>query len=165
MIGSNLFALLGPYLSGEAIDAISSPGGVDFNAVAKYCVLMAVFYVVSAVLAYLLSILMINLSQRIVRYMRQEVFDKILSLPVGALDRVQAGDLINRISYRYCKRLALKRYSPGGYRHYIRRRRAYRHDSRLSASADGIYYHSAYFSNDNHPQKQDGSPPVQKAFG
>lgn len=99
MIGSNLFALLGPYLSGEAIDAISSPGGVDFNAVAKYCVLMAVFYVVSAVLAYLLSILMINLSQRIVRYMRQEVFDKILSLPVGALDRVQAGDLINRISY------------------------------------------------------------------
>lgn len=62
--------MLGPYLSGEAIDAISSPGGVDFNAVAKYCVLMAVFYVVSAVLAYLLSILMINLSQRIVRYMQ-----------------------------------------------------------------------------------------------
>ncbi len=74
MIGSNLFALLGTYLSGEAIDAISLPlGGVDFNAVAKYCVLMAVFYVVSAVLAYLLSILMINLSQRIVRYMRQGI--------------------------------------------------------------------------------------------
>lgn len=42
---------------------------------------------------------MIGLSQKIVRQMRQDVFEKILSLPVGALDRVQAGDLINRISY------------------------------------------------------------------
>ena len=99
IIGSNLFALLGPYLSGKAIDAISLKEGVDFDAVGKYCLLMAVFYVVSAVLSYLLSILMINLSQKIVRYMRREVFNKILSLPVGALDRVQAGDLINRISY------------------------------------------------------------------
>ena len=99
MIGSNLFALLGPYLSGEAIDAIAREGGVDFSAVGKYCLLMAVFYIVSAVLSYLLSVLMISLSQKIIRYMRQEVFDKILSLPVGALDRVQAGDLINRISY------------------------------------------------------------------
>lgn len=99
MMGSNLFALLGPYLSGKAIDSISLESGVDFEAVGKYCLLMAIFYVVSAVLSYLLSVLMINLSQKIVRYMRQEVFDKILSLPVGALDRVQAGDLINRISY------------------------------------------------------------------
>ena len=99
IIGSNLFALLGPYLSGKAIDAISLKEGVDFDAVGKYCLLMAVFYVVSAVLSYMLSILMINLSQKIVRYMRREVFNKILSLPVGALDRVQAGDLINRISY------------------------------------------------------------------
>lgn len=99
MIGSNLFALLGPYLSGEAIDVIAREGGVDFSAVGKYCLLMAVFYIVSAVLSYLLSVLMISLSQKIIRYMRQEVFDKILSLPVGALDRVQAGDLINRISY------------------------------------------------------------------
>ena len=31
--------------------------------------------------------------------MRQEVFDKILSLKVGELDKIQAGNLINRISY------------------------------------------------------------------
>ena len=42
---------------------------------------------------------MVRLSQTIVRAMRQDVFDKILSLPVGELDRVAAGDLINRISY------------------------------------------------------------------
>lgn len=99
MVGSNAFALLGPWLSGAAIDAIDLEAGVDFSAVAVYCLWMAVFYVISSALSYLLSVLMVRLSQRIVRTMRQDVFDKILALPVGQLDRVAAGDLINRISY------------------------------------------------------------------
>lgn len=98
MLGSNLFALLGPWLSGQAINAIT-PEGVDMQAVIFYCALMAGFYVISSVLSYILSILMIKLSQKIVRSMRKDVFDKILSLPVGYLDKVQAGDVINRISY------------------------------------------------------------------
>ena len=99
MAASNLLALLGPYLTGLAIDAIDLKTGVDFAAVAKYCMWMAAFYVASSAFSYILSVLMIGLSQKIVRQMRQDVFEKILSLPVGALDRVQAGDLINRISY------------------------------------------------------------------
>lgn len=98
MLGSNLFALLGPWLSGQAINAIT-PEGVDMQAVIFYCALMAGFYVISSLLSYILSILMIKLSQKIVRSMRKDVFDKILSLPVGYLDKVQAGDVINRISY------------------------------------------------------------------
>ncbi len=99
MVGSNLFALLGPWLSGAAIDAIDLEAGVDFAAVGFYCLWMAIFYVASSALSYLLTVLMVRLSQTIVRTMRQDVFDKILSLPVGELDRVAAGDLINRISY------------------------------------------------------------------
>lgn len=99
MLGSNLFALLGPWLSGEAVDAIAADGGVDFAAVGTYCFYMAIFYIVSSVLSYLLTVLMIRLSQRIVKSMRQDVFDKILVLPLSLLDRMQTGDLINRISY------------------------------------------------------------------
>ena len=99
MVGSNLFALLGPWLSGAAIDAVDLETGVDFAAVGTYCLWMAIFYVASSALSYLLTVLMVRLSQTIVSAMRQEVFDKILSLPVGELDRVAAGDLINRISY------------------------------------------------------------------
>lgn len=99
MLGSNSFALLGPYLTGKAINAIDLATGVDFKAVIFYCALMAVFYVISGVLGYVLSVLMIRLSQKIVKSMRKDVFDKILSLPVGYLDKMQAGDLINRISY------------------------------------------------------------------
>ena len=99
MLGSNLFALLGPLLTGKAINAIDLEEGVDFAAVTQYCILMAVFYVVSSVLSYILSVVMIKLSQKIVKSMRKDLFDKILSLPVGYLDKMQAGDLINRISY------------------------------------------------------------------
>lgn len=99
MVGSNLFALLGPWLSGAAIDAVDLETGVDFAAVGTYCLWMAIFYVASSALSYLLTVLMVRLSQTIVRAMRQDVFDKILTLPVGELDRVAAGDLINRISY------------------------------------------------------------------
>lgn len=99
MLGSNLFALLGPLLTGKAINAIDLETGVDFDAVFFYCGLMAIFYVVSGVLSYILSVVMIRLSQKIVKSMRKDVFDKIIALPVGYLDKMQAGDLINRISY------------------------------------------------------------------
>ena len=99
MIGSNLFALLGPYLTGKAIDAIDMKIGIDFEKVTFYCILMAIFYVVSSVLSYVLSIVMIQLSQKIAKSMRHDVFNKILSLPLSALETMQAGDLINRISY------------------------------------------------------------------
>ena len=59
-IGSNLFSLIGPMLSGYAIDAIE-PGfqKVEFEKVFYYIILMIGFYIVSSFLSYLLSILMI----------------------------------------------------------------------------------------------------------
>ena len=99
MLASNLLALLGPMLSGAAINAIDLETGVDFETVIKYCILMAIFYAGSSLLSYILSVMMIRLSQKIIRRMRQDVFDKLMTLPVGYFDRLQAGDIINRISY------------------------------------------------------------------
>lgn len=97
---SNLLALIGPALSGSAIDAIGTEaGGVDFPRVFFYCGLMAVFYLISSLFSYLLSILMIRLSQRIVFQMRKDIFDRLTELPVSFFDRQQTGDIISRISY------------------------------------------------------------------
>jgi ATP-binding cassette subfamily B protein len=97
---SNLFALIGPLLSGYAIDAIEpGKGYVIFQKVFYYTSWMIIFYVVSSILSYLLSILMIRFSQRIIKKMREEVFTKLVELPVGYFDRNQAGDIISRISY------------------------------------------------------------------
>jgi len=100
MIISNVLALVGPKLSGYAIDAIEpGPGLVIFQKVFYYCTLMIIFYAVSSLLSYLFSIMMINLSQKVTQTMRKEVFDHLLDLPVGYFDQNQTGDIISRLSY------------------------------------------------------------------
>lgn len=96
---SNQLSLLGPTYSGEAIDAIANEGGVDFAAVKENIIKMLVCYALSAVMSYALSVLMVKISQKIVRTMRKQVFEKLTSLPVGFFDTTATGDIISRISY------------------------------------------------------------------
>lgn len=99
-VGSNLLALVGPMLSGYAIDAIEpGVGKVDFARVFYYAGLMVVFYVFSSVLSYILSVLMIHISRKVVYQMRRDVFGHLMALPVGYFDTHQTGDIISRISY------------------------------------------------------------------
>jgi ATP-binding cassette subfamily B protein len=99
-IGSNLLALVGPMLSGYAIDAIElGTGRVDFNQVYYYAFWMVCFYLASAGLAYVLEVLMITISRRVTYAMRRDVFNKLLDLPIGYFDRHQTGDVISRITY------------------------------------------------------------------
>lgn len=61
--------------------------------------LMLIFYVLSSLLSYILSILMIRLSRNVIYRMRKDVFDKLTSLPVRFFDDRQTGDVISVISY------------------------------------------------------------------
>ena len=96
---SNQLSLLGPLYSGEAIDAIADVGGVNFPVVWENVIKMLVCYASSAVMAYLLAVLMIRFSQRIVYRMRKQLFEKLTSLPVNYFDTHATGDIISRISY------------------------------------------------------------------
>jgi len=98
-VGSNLLALIGPMLSGDAVDAIVGVGKVQFEKVFYYAAWMVAFYLVSSLLSYWLSILMITISKKVVKRMRKDVFDKLLKLPVGYFDTRQTGDIISRITY------------------------------------------------------------------
>ena len=99
-IAGNGLALLGPMLSGRAVDAIQpGPGHVDFSLMFHYAALMALFYVISAALSYGLTVVMITVSRKVSYQMRKDVFDKMLSLPVGYYDMHQTGDIISRIFY------------------------------------------------------------------
>ncbi|MBR2312151.1 MAG: ABC transporter ATP-binding protein [Clostridia bacterium] len=100
MLSSNLLALAGPMLSGKAIDAIEpGRGAVNFGEVWLFVGLLIVFYAVSGMLSYILSVIMVNLSQRIIYTMRREVFEHLTSLPVGYFDTHATGDIISHISY------------------------------------------------------------------
>lgn len=99
-LGSNLFSLIGPRLTGYAIGAVEpGKGAVDFEKVFYYAAWMAVFYVVSAMMSYGLQVLMLTISRKVVYKMRQDIFEKLMSLPVGYFDVHQTGDIISRISY------------------------------------------------------------------
>ncbi|MBO5917672.1 MAG: ABC transporter ATP-binding protein [Oscillospiraceae bacterium] len=96
---SNQLALLGPTYSGDALDAIAAEGGVQFDVVWEKVRRMLVCYLLSAVLTYLLTLLMVRISQKIVYTMRKQLFEKLTHLPVGYFDTHATGDIISRISY------------------------------------------------------------------
>ena len=98
-LGANQLSLLGPKYSGAAIDAIELKSGVDFPTVWQNVTYMLMCYVISAILSYVLSVVMINLSQRIIYKMRKQVFEKLTTLPVSYFDTHATGDIISHLSY------------------------------------------------------------------
>ena len=98
-LGANQLSLLGPRYSGAAIDAIELDGGVDFPTVWENITFMIICYAISAILSYVLSVVMINLSQRIIYKMRKQVFEKLTVLPVSYFDTHATGDIISHLSY------------------------------------------------------------------
>ena len=99
-VAGNVLALVAPVLSANAINAIDTKtGAVDMQLVVVYCIEMAACYVFSAAFTYALTFVMTKLSRNITRRMREEVFDRLLSLPVSFYDKRLAGDVINRLTY------------------------------------------------------------------
>ena len=96
---SNQLSLMGPRYSGAAIDAIETSGGVDFGAVFENVLWMIGCYVLSALLSYVLAVVMLRLSQRIIAKMRKQVFEKLMTLPISYFDTHATGDIISRLSY------------------------------------------------------------------
>ena len=96
---SNQLALLGPKYSGAAIDAVTLDTGVDFPVVWENVIKMIICFAGAAILSYVLSIIMVFLSQRVVYVMRKQLFEKLNTLPVGYFDRNATGDIISHLSY------------------------------------------------------------------
>ncbi len=97
---SNVLALLGPSLAGEAInEAAAGKGKVNFDKVTYYAIKMLIFYLVSSLLSIMISVVMMYISRFVAKKMRKDIFDKLMRLPVGYFDTHQAGDIISRVSY------------------------------------------------------------------
>jgi len=97
-VAGNLLGLLSPKLSGLAIDAIK-PTGVEFPVVYQYVLGMVIVALLSSVMGYILSTLMIRLSRGVTRQMRSDLFRQLTVLPVSFFDTHQTGDVISVLSY------------------------------------------------------------------
>ena len=96
---SNVGNLLGPTFAGKAIGAAVGEGQVDFDTVAFYAGCMLAAYLLGNIMSFLATQGMMRMGRRVARKMRQDVFDKLMGLPVSYFDRNQAGDIISRVSY------------------------------------------------------------------
>ncbi|MCR5252028.1 MAG: ABC transporter ATP-binding protein/permease [Lachnospiraceae bacterium] len=101
---SNVGNLLGPRFAGKAIGVAEEGckkgvGQVDMDLVLHYTLLMLAAYVGSNILGFLVNVCMTRVGKRVAEQLRQDVFEKLMKLPVGYFDRNQAGDIISRVSY------------------------------------------------------------------
>ncbi len=101
---SNIGNLMGPRFAGKAIGAAEAgfrqgPGHVDMAVVIRYALLMLACYIGGNIMSFLVGIGMMRVGRRGARNMRRDVFNKLMTLPVGYFDRHQAGDIISRVSY------------------------------------------------------------------
>ncbi len=99
MLSANLLALVGPKLSGEAINAITGKGTVDFDIIFNKVSWLIVCYAGSAVLSLGLALTLVRLGKKITYSLRKDLFEHLLTLPVGYFDTHQTGDIISHISY------------------------------------------------------------------
>ncbi len=97
---SNVGNLLGPGFAGKAIHAAGEGAGkVDFGVVFHYGKCMLAAYIAGSLLTFFVNQGMMRVSRHVARKMRKDVFDKLMTLPVGFFDQNQAGDIISRVSY------------------------------------------------------------------
>ncbi len=93
--------LVGPYLQGKAIDAITiseSRLQVDWDSMILYLSLILIIYVSSSAFTYFQGLLSAYLSQNTVREMRKDLFNHIVKLPVKYTDTHAHGDIMSRMT-------------------------------------------------------------------
>lgn len=99
-ITGNILALIGPGMAGNAInEAAAGVGQVNFERVIYYVNRMLLTYIASSVITIVINILMTKVSRLTAKKMRNDVFEKLMRLPVGYFDRNATGDIISRVSY------------------------------------------------------------------
>ena len=103
MLAVTAAELLGPFLQAKAIDTIHTDEvtgrlTVELDEMKTYLILMALMFVISAVLSYFQGILAASLSQRTVCAMRNDLFRKISRLPISYTDSHRHGDIMSRMT-------------------------------------------------------------------
>ncbi|HEX5417726.1 MAG TPA: ABC transporter ATP-binding protein, partial [Chloroflexota bacterium] len=96
VIVSTALGVLGPYLLGKAIDDYITPR--DLPGLLRICLLMLVVYALSSLLTWLQSYIMASAAQRTVRDIRNELFEKVQTLPLRFFDERAHGDLMSRLT-------------------------------------------------------------------
>ncbi|HJB40397.1 MAG TPA: ABC transporter ATP-binding protein/permease [Candidatus Ruthenibacterium avium] len=92
-----LFTLAGPVLIGQAVDAMLSPGQVDFPAALYWIALLLVSVGAAALCQWVMNALTRSISAYIANDLREHAFDALNRLPLRYLDGHPHGDIMSRL--------------------------------------------------------------------
>lgn len=90
-----LASVYAPRLQSDAIDSISA---LDFTHLPRILLWMVVVYAIQSAGTFLQARSSAVLSQRVVKRLREELFDCVVNLPVGYIDRHSHGDIMSRMT-------------------------------------------------------------------
>lgn len=93
---TTLLGLVGPYLIGVIIDDYVIP--VDISGTVKMVLILAFVYLVLSFFTWIQSYIMIHASQRTIRRLREDLFNKLQSLSLRFFDKRAHGDLMSRVT-------------------------------------------------------------------
>ncbi|WP_285854675.1 ABC transporter ATP-binding protein [Niallia sp. MER 6] len=103
---STVFSIFSPKILAEAIDTLFNglmnkmngvPGAeIDFAAIGQVLVWLILLYIISALFMYIQQIIMVNISQKTIFQLRQEVHEKLERLPLKYFDRTPHGETLSR---------------------------------------------------------------------
>jgi len=96
VIISSLLSLVGPLFIGIIIDDYILK--LDIDGAIRMVLVLCGIYIVSAIFTWLQTLMMIRVSQKTIRQLRQELFEKFQSLPISVFDKRQQGDLMSRMT-------------------------------------------------------------------
>lgn len=93
IIATSFSQIFGTYMLKDIISL--GIAAKDFNYVIKYTSILGLMYTIGVICNFTYSLLMVNLSQKVVYTLRKELYKKVLSLPLSYFDKHPIGEIMS----------------------------------------------------------------------
>lgn len=94
---SVITTLVGPILTGKAIDELLGVGKVNFDNVKWYIVLFIIAMLITVLTQWIMNVVNNHITYSVVKDIRIEAFNHLESLPLSYVDSHKHGDIVSRI--------------------------------------------------------------------
>lgn len=93
---SSILGIIGPYMIGKAIDNFIIPK--KYDGFLNFLIILGGIYILGSLFAWLQGYIMLKTTQKIVFFLRKDLFDKLHLLPLKFFDIRPHGDIMSRIT-------------------------------------------------------------------
>ena len=105
-VGSTIFTIVGPKILAKATDKlsegimakVSNTGEIDFDYIGMICLILVVFYLVSALFSFIQGFITSSISQKVAYDLRSSLSKKMSRMPLSYFDRHSSGDTLSRVT-------------------------------------------------------------------